>query len=70
MAWLDSRWAGSSTASGTGKAASRASRSRRSYAREGSFFGAMARWQLGEKAQAHAEFDRADACFKGYEQRT
>ena len=39
------------------------------YARDGDFFGAMARWQLGEKAQARAEFDRADAWFKGYEQR-
>ena len=36
---------------------------------DGDFFRAMARWQLGEKAEARLEFDRADAWFKGYDER-
>jgi serine/threonine protein kinase len=37
--------------------------------KNGSFFAAMAYWQLGEKAQARTTFDRADAWFEGYKHR-
>src|SRR5262249_18878037 len=35
----------------------------------GSFIGAMAHWQLGDKAKARDLFDRADQWLKGYEER-